>query len=62
LSDRHLRVLRAAAKKLRGRARAARESEHADGSPGASRRDDVERRSDVADARLAAAEARRRSS
>jgi hypothetical protein len=60
VNDRHLRILRAAAKRERDRARLEREADHDDGTAGASRRRDVERASEVADARLAAAEARRR--
>ena len=62
MSDRHLSVLRAAAKRLRGREEVERDADHDDGTAGASRRDEVERARDVADARLAAAEARRRRS
>jgi hypothetical protein len=59
MSDRHIRILRGAAKRLRTRLTADRAEEHDDGSPGAARRDDLERASAVANARLAAAEARR---
>jgi hypothetical protein len=47
------------AQRLRTRLRADRAEEHDDGSPGATRRDDLERASALANARLAAAEARR---
>jgi hypothetical protein len=59
VSDRHIRVLRGVAKRRRARASAERARGHASGSPGSVRRDDLERSSALADARLAAAEARR---
>jgi hypothetical protein len=59
MSDRHIRILRGVAKQLRTRLTADRAKEHDAGSPGAARRDDLERASALANARLAAAEARR---
>jgi hypothetical protein len=59
MSDRHIRTLRGVAKQLRTRLTAHRAEQHDDGSPGAARRDDLERASALANAQLAAAEARR---
>jgi hypothetical protein len=59
VSDRHLSILRGVSDDLRKRLRADGPSDHAAHSPGAARREQLKRSSAVADARLAAARARR---
>jgi hypothetical protein len=59
VTDRHVRVLRGLAVGARKRLRANRAERHADGSPGAARGDELARASALAEARLAAASARR---
>jgi hypothetical protein len=59
MSDRHITILHAVARELRARLRAERARERVHGRPDETRTNALERSSALADARLAAAQARR---